>query len=126
MKKKPKLKLSEIKVESFITSMEGLKIEGRGTEAGTNGCGYTNNTGCGGNPTSASYPSTSPYPCSGSCPGEPGGGGSTYSGQVTCGNTCQDTCYMHHTCGGQGTCNCGWNQTVDSPTCNYGATCSYC
>lgn len=110
-KKKVKLKLDEIKVVSFVTSPEGLAIQGGNTEysycsAGPGQC-YE--------PPSTTPPyscNTSPYPCQsdGGSSGSNGtqqGGGQGTNGAATCAscqgmNTCQATCnYTNY-----GSCTC--------------------
>jgi len=120
---KRKLRLDEIKVESFITSVEGMKFQGASNgyqDACSETGGCVENTGDTGAGETWEGPggggdgggNTTPYPC-----GLGGGGNSgtgTNAGQTcgSCGATCYGTCpaTCANTCGCNysvyGTCTC--------------------
>lgn len=112
---KRKLKLDEIKVESFITSLEGMHIgggrqappdESGGGEsvAPSAAPGVVCNTYEGEPPVwDSNACNSSPYPCAGN-----GGAGTQYP-CATVAASCANTCGCSYGCSGYGSCQCPGN-----------------
>jgi len=111
---KRKLKLDEIKVESFITSLEGMLIDGGRPVPNDDGGGESvapskaAGVYCGsyeGDPPvwDSNACNSSPYPC---------GGGTGIASQYPCATaaaTCANSCGCSYGCSGYGSCQCAGN-----------------